>query len=791
MTQKLPILYQRVIKYSTSNKINMAKVKIVKAPAMEYGGRLPYAGRNANSVNRVNPIANQMVDTRWRYFSPADVYSYKKDDYATKRSLPESEDPDIIVEKQEQVIADFDGDGKQELMGVNTGSHASGDDQGINVPDGGFVYSDTKELTIDQPYGMMSSGTDAEEYKKGGKVKGTKKRVREQLLYGYKDFGATGPATPAQLAKKYDLQKMSAIIDDPKKDNLAKKTANLMYENYMNKLTQLADTQEAMKAAKKAKEQRAQMEMGGFAPEMQGGGPRARVDSRNMVAGPKPQVAPGVYLADPVPFRIGDRERAEAERLAQMQAADAQRKANMRYIMGADPYSVPMDQGTIPATVLTNPSQPLRNYGIVPSGYTIPASAPAPATSTATTATTTGTGTSTGTTGKKKVMITGSPATSQSQNIYGFRFDQDPNQTPVPDIPGVYQPKWRFDKDQTHAWSPVETIIPGQESSPYESQEVDMTGLGAYDPVIPRGSTRLNKFLVGARDTAKDIGKALSNPDLLGDIAMGLESLGIKKYKPWEPPVVSVMPQASYLSADRELAYNSEMAAMAGLIGNQIGNTRTAAAIGRGAQGQALSNAANILGKTYNANVGIKNQFETLANNLTNETLEKQRERAGRLNYDTFMANQMYRNQINDALDATVKRAYEKENEARNRAVANLNNKYWHYDKRNFPVWNYEGAREEMLKEMERTQMGLPSEKGTVMTLPKLKQAYMDTYDLSEEDAQKLALSRIRKMTNAPADYDSRDESSTSTKTNTKKKTAKTGGFSPKSISKFLAHSLG
>jgi len=759
----------------------MAKVKIVKAPAMEYGGRLPYAGRNANSVNRVNPIANQMVDTRWRYFSPADVYSYKKDGYETKSTLPESEDPDIIVEKQEQVIADFDGDGKQELMGVNTGSHASGDDQGINVPDGGFVYSDTKELTIDQPYGMMSSGADAEEYKKGGKVKGTKKRVREQLLYGYKDFGATGPATPAQLAKKYDLQKMSAIIDDPKKDNLAKKTANLMYENYMNKLTQLADTQEAMKAAKKAKEQRAQMEMGGFAPEMQGGGLRARVDSRNMIAGPKPQVAPGVYLADPVPFRIGDRERAEAERLAQMQAADAQRKANMRYIMGADPYSVPMDQGTIPATVLTNPSQPLRNYGIVPSGYTIPASAPAPVTSTATT---TSTGTSTGTTGKRKVMVT----PPQSQNIYGFRFDQDPNQTPVPDIPGVYQPKWRFDKDQTHAWSPVETIIPGQESSPYEPQEVDMTGLGAYDPVIPRGSTRLNKFLVGARDTAKDIGKALSNPDTLGDIALGLKSLGIKKHKPWEPPVVSVSPRAGYLSPDRELAYNSEMAAMAGLIGNQMGNTRNAAAIARGAQGQALTNAANILGKTYNANVGIKNQFETLATNLTNETLEKQRERAGRLNYDTFMANQMYRNQINDALDATVKRAYEKENEARNRAVANLNNKYWHYDKRNFPVWNYEGAKEKYLKELEDAEKGTGLPSGT--TVDALTNQYIAS-GINPEKARLAAENRILKSYGVPVveEKTTTDETGKTKTTKTVKK--KQGGFSPKSISKFLAHSLG
>jgi hypothetical protein len=719
-----------------------------------------------------------MVDTRWRYFSPADVYSYKKDEYETKRNLPESEDPDIIVEKQEQIIGDFDGDGKQELMGVNTGTHDSGDDQGVSVPDGSFVYSDTKELTIDQPRGVMSNGVDADEYKKGGKVKKSKKVTHEGLLYGYKDFGATGPATPAQLAKKYDLQKMSAIMDDPKKDHLAKKTANLMYGNYMNKLTQLADTQEAMKAAKKAKEQRARMEMGGFAPEMQGGG-TARIDSRTMVAGPKPKVAPGVYLPDPVPFRIGDKERAEAERIAQMEAAEAQRTAGMRYIVGADAY-VPVKSSGAPVT------DPLRAYGILPPGYvgdgttstgSNTTSSPVATTGASTTGTTS---TGSGTPGKRKVMVT----PPQGKNVYGFRFDQDPNQTPIPMIPGAGS---FINKDQI---LPLDIITSGKQSSPYQPQEVDMTGLGAYDPVIPKGSTRLNKFLVGARDTAKDVSKALSNPDTLGDIALGLKSLGIKKYKPSEPPVVSVSPRAGYLSPDRELAYNSEMAAMAGLIGNQMGNTRNAAAIARGAQGQALTNAANILGKTYNANVGIKNQFETLATNLTNETLEKQRERAGRLNYDTFMANQMYRNQINDALDATVKRAYQKESEARNIATANLDNKYWHYDKRGFPVWNFEGAREKHLKEMEDVQKGTGN--SPTGTYPEWVNYYKTIKQLPDDEAQKAAYQQIIKGSGLTTQEKTTTDATGKTKTqrSTIKKT-KQGGFSPKSISKFLAHSLG
>jgi len=779
----------------------MAKVKIVKAPAMEYGGRLPYAGNNANSAGRVNPIPNQMVDTRWRYFSPANVYSYKKDGYETKRNLPESPDPDIIVEKQEQIIGDFDGDGRQELMGVTTGTHDSGDDQGVSVPDGSFVFSDTKSLTIDLPYGIMSNGKDAEAYVA---TKNGKKAAEKGMLYGYKDFGASGPATPAQLAKKYDLQKMSAIIEDPKKDTLAKNTAKLMYENYMNKLTQLADTQESMKAVKKAKqgdvepememdemvsdemqqeqmEQMGEMGAGGYAYKMQGGGGKPRVSSSNMAPAPRVPLKSYTPIVPVIPFQIGEREKAEAARRAAMEAADAQDRANMRYVVGTDPYSL-----STPPLSRTVVADPLRAYGILPPTYVssgdedtdVPA---------ATTVTGTAPATTTGT-GKKRVMVTKAPGLTS--NISKDEIDR---LTPAAlktfyDIPPIPLPQYGPDSDDLMTYPNLTTALQIRDSR-FPFKEVDMTALGAYEPVIPKGSTRLNKFFVGARDTAKTVGKALSNPDVLGDIALAAKVAGIKKYKPWEPPVVSVMPKAAYLSPERELAYNAEMAAMAGYTGDQIGNTRIAGAIRRGAQGQALTNAANILGKTYNANVGIYNQFETLANNLANETLEKKREQAGRLNYDTFMANQMYRNQINDAMDATVKRAYEKENEERNRRVANLNNKYWHYDKRGFPVWNYEGAREKHLQELENAEKGMGLGSGTTVSsvADNLMAMGFKNRDEAEQYAQKIILKRYGLPTTE--EKITTDESGKTSSTKTIKK--KQGGFSPKSISKFLAHSLG
>ena len=126
--------------------------------------------------------------------------------------------PNVVVEKKEQILGDFNNDGTPALMGVNTGSHASGNDQAINVPDGAFVFSDTAKLKVKDPNVL-------------------------------KVFGETKKKTPAEIAKKYDLQKFSAIVSDPKSDNMTRKTAEMMQQNYLGKLTQLAQYQEGMKEA--------------------------------------------------------------------------------------------------------------------------------------------------------------------------------------------------------------------------------------------------------------------------------------------------------------------------------------------------------------------------------------------------------------------------------------------------------------------------------------------------------------------------------------------------------------
>lgn len=89
----------------------------------------------------------------------------------------------------------------------------------LNVPEGTFIYSDTKKMKLGGPVLKMF----------GKSEKSTKK------------------FTPATLAKQYNLDKYRAILEDPKSDPIAKRTAELMLQNYEKKLSQLALVQESKK----------------------------------------------------------------------------------------------------------------------------------------------------------------------------------------------------------------------------------------------------------------------------------------------------------------------------------------------------------------------------------------------------------------------------------------------------------------------------------------------------------------------------------------------------------------
>lgn len=124
----------------------------------------------------------------------------------------------IEAENGETAWGDLDNDGALEHMEIGGNRHVDGGTP-LNVPEGTFIFSDTKNMTIKD----------------------------ENILKMFSMPANKKGYTPAQIAKKYDINKYKAIIEDPSVDEMRKGTAQLMVKTYQKKLAQLALIQEQMK----------------------------------------------------------------------------------------------------------------------------------------------------------------------------------------------------------------------------------------------------------------------------------------------------------------------------------------------------------------------------------------------------------------------------------------------------------------------------------------------------------------------------------------------------------------
>jgi len=184
----------------------MYRIRIRKAPSMQTGGspmgnqrgfglQLPVAGLSSNS----SPGAGG--NSVRSFLPPVD------------RSVA-----NIEAERGETVWGDFDGDRFAEHYKIGGERHSRGGTP-LQVPEGSFVFSDTKKLKI--------GGAVLKEF---GKSPDSKKKY-----------------TFAQLAKQYDLNTFKVLLEDEQSDRMEKDTAQLMLDNYQRKLAKLALLQEGMK----------------------------------------------------------------------------------------------------------------------------------------------------------------------------------------------------------------------------------------------------------------------------------------------------------------------------------------------------------------------------------------------------------------------------------------------------------------------------------------------------------------------------------------------------------------
>lgn len=124
----------------------------------------------------------------------------------------------LEAEGGETAYGDINGDGFPEHYKITGPRHTEGGVP-LNLPDGTFIFSDTRSMMIKECkiLKMFNKPCDRKGY------------------------------TPAELAKQYDINKYRKILEDNTTDKLEKKTAELMIKQYAIKLGALALAQESKK----------------------------------------------------------------------------------------------------------------------------------------------------------------------------------------------------------------------------------------------------------------------------------------------------------------------------------------------------------------------------------------------------------------------------------------------------------------------------------------------------------------------------------------------------------------
>jgi hypothetical protein len=180
------------------------KIRITRTPdenIMAYGGQ----ARHSLDLRR-----DALVTPNISYENPYEVTD-------TLKAVPRDE-ANVEAEKGETVFGDLDGDGGLEHMKIGGKRHHEGGTP-LNLPTGAFIYSDTQKMSIKD----------------------------EQVLAYFSLKPKKGGYTPAEIAKRYDINKYKAMLEDPEADDLKKSTAQQMITAYNKKLAYLALIQESMK----------------------------------------------------------------------------------------------------------------------------------------------------------------------------------------------------------------------------------------------------------------------------------------------------------------------------------------------------------------------------------------------------------------------------------------------------------------------------------------------------------------------------------------------------------------
>lgn len=217
----------------------------------------------------------------------------------------------LEAEKGEYAYGGISGDNIPDNFKIGGKRHSEGGTP-LNLPKGTFIFSDTASMKIKDPAVLKMFDLKP---KKGG-------------------------FTPADIAKKYDINSYKKLLYDPNTDELTRKTATLMIKNYTMKLGFLSLIQEGMKGFPQGMPEAAQpvLETMGYSMEQ--------------------------FVPEPV--REGQQEimaQEEAENGEPEQMPDGQPVASMETMYGDDANAQQMP---------VNPPMPMAEYGMTLGGYGMP-----------------------------------------------------------------------------------------------------------------------------------------------------------------------------------------------------------------------------------------------------------------------------------------------------------------------------------------------------------------------------------------------------------------------------------
>lgn len=577
------------------------KIRILSGPQqMAYGGQSGY-GLDLGRRNGYTAMNESQYDSVGNTMGP----------------VPR-EMANIEAEKGETVYGDIDGDGALEHMNIGGKRHTEGGTP-LNVPEGSFIFSDTKKMAIKD----------------------------EEIL---KQFGLSArPSgyTPAEIAKRYNINKYKAIMEDPDADAISKQTAQLMVEKYNEKLALLSMVQESLKGFPQGKPQVAgeyEEEMGEEMqeePEMQYGGylPQAQVGIPGQLPlfnpatmygnAPTYSPGPGSGVGNPqtpiilnIPRRTVASSNAPRQGVGQAAPSVQNATADSGFVpWGGDRFENKANASKMSADEIDARARevgytgPKNNLALQRWLLTQPES--------------------------KKLIDElhtkyGMPkAKKEDDGYWGYRWDLALNRLKKPEKRG----KFACTPNGVVELNPNNPMT-GMQFGTYNRYEEALAVCQKSKPEPkPEPKPDPNKVNFKGNDA---LPFGYMAPDMVNMFAAA--AIPPKKYLPYMAPYKTMVPDPTFYDPNRELAANAEQANIQSQYLANFAGPQAYLANSAAVQGRSAENAANIMGKYNNLNVGVANDFSVRRSDIKNKEMLANTERANELYKGNVIANEQYSN---------------------------------------------------------------------------------------------------------------------------------------------------